>query len=98
MWSYLAGASAGDGRACLPGRVSLMLLSAKWQRRRTYDVGSRAMLDSFALLSTTLCILYVAFRAAALDRQLPWFMRERTGDRQRPVQRSDVPDRGSPRF
>jgi hypothetical protein len=31
------------------------------------------MIDDFALLSTTLCILYVLVRAVALDRSLPWF-------------------------
>jgi len=31
------------------------------------------MLDDFAILSTTLCILFILFRAAVLDRSLPWF-------------------------
>ena len=31
------------------------------------------MIDNFAILFTTLAILYVMVRAAKLDRVLPWF-------------------------
>jgi len=40
------------------------------------------MLDAFAMLSTTLCILYVMFRAAQLDKTIPWFERESPPERQ----------------
>jgi hypothetical protein len=31
------------------------------------------MIDAFAMVSTTLCILYVTYRAMILDRTTPWF-------------------------
>jgi hypothetical protein len=34
------------------------------------------MLDVFAILSSTLCVLYILVRAAFLDRTLPWFEAE----------------------
>lgn len=39
------------------------------------------MLDDFSLLSSTFCILYVLWRAALLDKALPWFEREAAPER-----------------
>ena len=36
------------------------------------------MLDVFAILSSTLCVLYILARAAFFDRSLPWFELEDT--------------------
>ena len=55
------------------------------------------MLDIFALLSSSLCILYVLMRAAQLDRTLPWFEREPAADRRTASQREDAAQRGFPR-
>jgi hypothetical protein len=54
------------------------------------------MLDVFALLSSSLCILYIVMRAGQLDRTLPWFEREPSPDRQTVSQRSDAAQRGLP--
>jgi hypothetical protein len=40
------------------------------------------MLDNFAMLTTTICMLYVIFRAAQMDRTLPWFEREAPPERE----------------
>lgn len=39
------------------------------------------MLDTFAMLSSSLCILYVMMRAMQLDKSLPWFERKAEADR-----------------
>jgi len=31
------------------------------------------MIDTFAIVTTTLAVIYVLLRAAAFDRTLPWF-------------------------
>ena len=48
------------------------------------------MLDAFAILSSTLCILYVVLRAAQMDRTLPWFDREPAPDRKPASSRGDA--------
>ena len=55
------------------------------------------MLDTFALLSSSLCILYVMMRAGQFDRTLPWFEREPAPDRRPVSQRDDAAQRGLPR-
>jgi len=57
------------------------------------------MLDTFALLSSSLCILYVMFRAAQMDRLFPWFEREAApdGDAKAASRRDDTVQRGVPR-
>lgn len=36
------------------------------------------MIDNFAILFFGLCIIYVAHKAASLDRKLPWWDRKTT--------------------
>ena len=55
------------------------------------------MLDAFALLSSSLCILYVIWRAMQLDHTLPWFEREARSDQQSPANRSNAAGSASPR-
>ena len=55
------------------------------------------MLDTFALLSSSLCILYVLMRAAQFDRTLPWFEREPAPDRRAASHGDDAAQRGLPR-
>lgn len=31
------------------------------------------MIDTFAIVATTIAVIYVLLRAAAIDRTLPWF-------------------------
>jgi hypothetical protein len=49
------------------------------------------MLDDFSLLSSTFCILYVFWRAALLDKALPWFEREAAPQRKAASSREAVP-------
>jgi hypothetical protein len=44
------------------------------------------MLDRFAIVSTTLCFLYILWRAAFFDRTLPWMEGPETS-------RDDIEDR-----
>jgi hypothetical protein len=48
------------------------------------------MFDQFALLSSSLCILYVIWRAVQLDQTLPWFDRQTGPDRQSAAKRGDA--------
>jgi len=34
------------------------------------------MIDTFAILTTTIAVLYILVRAAAFDRSLPWFEKD----------------------
>jgi hypothetical protein len=51
------------------------------------------MLDDFSLLSSTFCILYVLWRAALLDKALPWFEREPAPERKAAANRKDAAHR-----
>ena len=56
------------------------------------------MLDAFAMLTATTCVLYVMFRAIQLDKSIPCFERDTPPERQPADNRRDAAHSGLPRL
>ncbi|MFI4981813.1 MAG: hypothetical protein ACHQIO_15825 [Nevskiales bacterium] len=51
---------------------------------RRYDAAGGAMIDNFAILFSTLMVMYIVWRAAKLDRVRPWFETRSLYDKAQP--------------